>query len=405
MHKSSDVLDRLSYLTGNSGILKSAPTTPVKALFDPLVTDFFDELSHALLKDSEAKKLSDVIAWAFWIRKASLKKEMPRYEGKNRLGRGVAFHIAPSNVPVNFAVTMTSSLLAGNITVVRVSNKDFIQVRIIVKAINELLDTDRYQVLKNYLVIVRYDHDKEINDYLSSICDLRVVWGGNETVYELRQSQLPVRAVEMAFPDRYSVAVINADEYLKADPKKIAWNFYVDTYFTDQNACSSPRIIVWTGSHLDEAKERFFSALKEQLNISAYKMASILAVDKLNALCELASAHSDLEIRRESSDNELVRIKVNRLFDDLLDYKCAGGYFFEYDTDNLEDLLCLFNKPCQTISYYGVAKEELLNLVLKHGVRGVDRIVPLGRTMELEFFWDGYDMIETMSRNVDVSVI
>lgn len=34
------------------------------------------------------------------------------------------------------------------------------------------------------------------------------------------------------------------------------------------------------------------------------------------------------------------------------------------------------------------------------GVRGVDRIVELGQTMGLEFIWDGYKMIETMSRFV-----
>ncbi|MGN0894362.1 MAG: acyl-CoA reductase [Succinivibrio sp.] len=404
MLKNSDILDRITFLSGNAQILKSSATAPVMSLFAPLVTDFFDDLSHVLLKDGEAKKYSDVVAWAFWIRKASLKKEMPRYEGKNRLGRGVAFHIAPSNVPVNFAVSMTSSLLAVNITVVRVSNKDFVQVRIIVKAINSLLDKEKYQELRNYIIIIRYEHDRVINDYLSSICDLRVVWGGNETVSELRKSAIPVRTVEMTFPDRYSIAIINADEYLNADHKKVAWNFYVDTYFTDQNACSSPRIIVWMGTHIEEAKEKFFSALKDQLKNSDYRMASILSVDKLNALCELAIAHRELEIVNRSADNEIVRIKISKLTQDLLDYKCAGGYFFEYDTETLEDIICLFNKPCQTISYYGIKKEELLDLVIKHGVRGVDRIVPLGKTMELEFFWDGYDMIETMSRNVDISV-
>lgn len=51
----------------------------------------------------------------------------------------MALHIAPSNVPVNFAVSMTSSLLAGNCTVVRVSSKRFLQVDVICEAINGLL--------------------------------------------------------------------------------------------------------------------------------------------------------------------------------------------------------------------------------------------------------------------------
>ena len=51
---------------------------------------------------------------------------------------------------------------------------------------------------------------KDINDYLSSMCDLRVIWGGDETIRNLRMSPLPARATEIVFADRYSLAVIDA---------------------------------------------------------------------------------------------------------------------------------------------------------------------------------------------------
>ncbi len=54
----------------------------------------------------------------------------------------MALHIAPSNVPVNFAVSFTSALLAGNASVVRVSNKEFVQVDIIADALNALYPED-----------------------------------------------------------------------------------------------------------------------------------------------------------------------------------------------------------------------------------------------------------------------
>ena len=68
----------------------------------------------------------------------------------------------------------------------------------------------------------------------------------------------------------------------------------------------------------------------------------------------------------------------------------------------LTQFLPFTKKQCQTISYLGVDPNAIQALVLQNGVRGVDRIVPLGHTMDLEFFWDGYDMIDAMSRNVDV---
>lgn len=395
----SALLNSIEYLVGDAELIKRAPATPALPLFDERAVNFLDALSKKLLSDRSLRAYSDVISWAFWVRKASVSKEMARFQGRCKIGRGIAFHIAPSNVPVNFAVSLTSSLLAGNVSIVRVSQKDFAQVDVICKAMNALLETDEFFCLRPYVIILRYAHSREVNDYLSSICDLRVVWGGNRTVEELRASPLPPRAVEMCFPDRYSLSVINSDDYLKQDHKKVAERFYIDTYFTDQNACSSPRLIVWTGSAKAEAKERFFKALEAKVQ-SEYVLPSILAVDKLNAFCELSLKHP--EVRKIADGNALIRVKLPELYADLFDFKMSGGYFFEYDTDDLSDLVPLLQKTCQTVSYLGVDPEEIRRLVLRYGVRGVDRIVPLGHTMDLGFFWDGYDMIETMSRHVDM---
>ncbi|HAR79795.1 MAG TPA: long-chain-fatty-acyl-CoA reductase, partial [Succinivibrionaceae bacterium] len=387
--------DRIAFLTGSKEILSKVSYVPVMPAFCELAADFLDSVAKLLLADKNNRAYSDVVAWAFWIRKSSVLKEKQRSCYDNRLGRGLAFHVAPSNVPVNFAVSLTSSLLAGNISIVRVSSKDFAQVDIICRALNEVLKTEKFQSLAAYIIIVRYEHDKAINDYLSSLCDVRVVWGGNATVNELRQSPLPVRAVEMTFPDRYSLALINSDEYLKQDPKKIADLFYIDTYFSDQNACSSPRLIVWTGKSRAHAKDVFYKAIRERI-AGDYQFSPILSVDKLDAFCRLAAVHP--QVQKLSSDNLVVTVKLPELYLDVMDYKAGGGYFFDYDCDDLRDLLPILGKTCQTVSYLGIDPENLKELVITGGVRGVDRIVPLGHTMEIEFIWDGYFMVEQMSR-------
>lgn len=399
MQQNSDVLKNVNFLVGSAEFIENSQNTPAMQLFDKRVVSFLDRVSHELLSERDVKQYSDVVSWAFWVRKASILKEKHRYENKTKLGRGVAFHIAPSNVPVNFAVSLTSSLLAGNISIVRVSSKDFEQVTLICNALNKVLLEDEYSFLKSYIVIVRYEHDLLVNDYLSSICDLRIVWGGNRTVEELRKSSLPPRSIEMTFPDRYSLSIISSDEYLKQDPKKVVSLFYIDTYFTDQNACSSPRLIVWTGSKVKDAQATFFKSLKDLVD-EKYSMPTILAVDKLNGLCELALTYKD--INKVGTDNVVMRVSLKELSDDVFDYKMSGGYFFEYATNDLKELVPILKKQCQTISYLGVDPKAIQSLVLQNGVRGVDRIVPLGHTMDLEFFWDGYDMIDAMSRNVDV---
>ena len=36
------------------------------------------------------------------------------------------------------------------------------------------------------------------------------------------------------------------------------------------------------------------------------------------------------------------------------------------------------------------------------GVLGVDRVVPIGKALDLGFIWDGKDIIKTLSRRISV---
>lgn len=389
--------NNIEFLVGDMEVLQNMQNVPVLPTFSNQAIAFLADLSRELLKDVRTRQYVDVVSYAYWIRKASIENVRSKHLDYHcRLGRGVAFHIAPSNVPVNFAVSMTSSLLAGNCTLIRVSNKQFPQVDIICEAMNKLLETV-YANMKPYFCLIRYEHSDDITRELSAICDVRVIWGGNKTIETIRQAPIPPRAIEMAFADRHSIAIINSDEYLKGDSKEIAKGFYTDTYYSDQNACSSPRLVVWMGNSINTAKERFWNEL-EVLVRNEYEMKAIQAVDKYTSVCMLGMKEKNQHL--VSKDNYVVRVEVDTLKTDLMDYKNGGGYFFEYSANKLEEIEPILTKQCQTISVYGIDKDAVKQLVFDKGVRGVDRIVELGQTMGLEFIWDGYKMIETMSRFV-----
>jgi hypothetical protein len=196
--------------------------------------------------------------------------------------------------------------------------------------------------------------------------------------------------------------LIDSDYYLEQDGKKVAKEFYTDTYYSDQNACSSPRLVVWFGKSIDEAKERFWRNLAE-LAHQDYELHPIQGIDKLSSLC-LASANCTIQdettVKSVIEDNYLYRLELTSLDTDFMQYKDAGGFFFEYSACKLEELVPVLKKQCQTIAVLGVSEQAVYHLVEEYGVPGVDRIVPVGKTMELSFIWDGYDMIETMSRVV-----
>lgn len=395
-------LSKVTFLTGSvEGILK-LNDTPAKKPFSEEIIDFLNDVSRSLMNSKATKSYPDVVTFAFWIRKSSINKLKDRFlknDDNLRLGKGVAFQIAPSNVPVNFAYSLVSGLLTGNANIVRVPSKDFEQVSIIAGAFNEVLS--RYDDLKEYVYLVRYDRDKDVNSLFSSMADTRIVWGGDATIAELRKSPLPPRSGEITFADRYSLAVIDSDNYLAIENKeRVAEEFYNDTYLSDQNACTSARIVVWTGSRIEKAKKVFWEE-EHKLVEQKYPFQAIQAVNKLTSSYMIGTVFPGCKVINHK-DNLITRIQVLNATAELMDYKDNSGFFFEYDCKDILEIKALCdNKRCQTIGYIG--DKEMFEPLLMSGIKGVDRIVPVGHTMDFDLIWDGYDLVNMMTRIIHIS--
>ena len=389
--------NELQYVVGNSETVEQMKSVRPLRPFDEGVISFLNDLSAVLRKNRE---FSDVATFGFWCRKAALLKEKEKYDYvAERFGKGIVFHSTPSNVPVNFAFSFAAGLLAGNANIVRLPGKPFEQVTVISNAINELL-SDKHKEIAPYIVFVKFPPVKEITDTFSSLCNVRVIWGGDMTVAELRQSKIPARTTEITFADRHSIAVIDSDAFLAAENKNdIIRNFYNDTYFSDQNACTSPRIIFWMGTKKSEAKEDFWSLVHEKVK-NEYKLAPVQAVGKLNAMYSVASQKNVRLVKSE--DMFVTRLTVDKIDKDLMNYKYNSGFYFEKDIENLKEIVDVCDVRCQTLTYYGV-KEETFRVFLEEARPiGIDRIVPMGKSMDFALIWDGYDLIRQMSRRVTI---
>ena len=372
--------------------------------FAPEALDFLSALSATLLKDREAKAYPDVITFAYFCRKAHLARLEEDYAGRldGRLGRGVVFHIAPSNVPINFAYSLTAALLSGNGSIVKASSRDFLQTRIVCRAMEKLL-TEDFAPLAPYVCVVTYPREaQEVTEAFSARCDARVIWGGDETVRRVREAALPPRAVEVAFADRYSLLCIRPEAVTALSEEaleRLAKDFYNDTYLTDQNACTSPRLIYWVGEGDSlEASERFFRAMGAYAR-QRYELPAVTAVDKLTAACRAAMKLEGAEIVPDP-DNWVTRVRVKALCPELYELRSPGGFFLEYAAPTLDALGDFVTPRVQTLNYLGLSPEELSRFVLENGLTGVDRIVPVGHTMDFSLVWDGYDLIQTLSRKI-----
>lgn len=390
-------LSKPSYLIGSAEIADAMPNLLAMPPFDAHVLSFLQALSEKL---RSVRGFSDVVTFSFWCRKAALNQAKAQYDDLDcRIGRGVVFHIAPSNVPVNFAFSLVSGLLAGNANIVRVPSKEFPQVTLIATAIRELL-AGEYSTLAPYICLVRYPAEQGVNNAFSSLCDVRVIWGGDSTVAEVRRSPLKARATEITFADRHSIAVIDSDAYLACEAKdRLAQDFYNDTYFSDQNACTSPRIVFWTGTQTTQARTEFWTRLHTLVK-EKYTLAAVQSVGKLDAVYQAAVAADVREILSE--DMLVTRLEIGKLSNMLMDYKYNSGFFYEKEICDLSEILPVCDSRCQTLSYYGIEPQQLADFLCTCRPRGIDRAVPIGKTMDFNLVWDGCDLIRTMSRKISI---
>lgn len=391
--------DNVTYLVGNQTV-STCPLVP----YDALLCEFLNNLSSELRSCKEAAAYPDIMAFAFWCRKANIAKLKADFEdGKARLGLGLVFHITPSNVPINFAFSFVFGLLSGNANIVRVPSKPFLQIGIICAVINRLFCDDKYGEIKAMTAFVKYEQNDEITGIFSANCNARIIWGGDVTIRNIRKLPIPERGVEIAFSDRYSFCVIDAPSVIKLDEaelKRLAESFYNDTYLMDQNACSSPHLIVWLGEEKEAAKERFWMAVY-RIVAEKYQLAAVNAVDKYTLLCHNAIELNNIRGFKKHS-NHVYRIAIDSLPDNMDTLRGKCGYFYEYDTYDIDSIAHIINSKYQTLTYFGLDKSQLLDFVVKNRLSGIDRIVPVGKALDMGVIWDGYDIVKSLSRIIDV---
>lgn len=389
-------MNGVEYMVGGSKV----SNLPLVVYSDEAL-DFLSDLSGKLLHDPQTRAYPDVTAFAFWCRKGNLQKLKEGCADRgSRLGRGLAFHVAPSNVPVNFAFSFAFSLLAGNGNIVRVPSKDFQQVRMICSAIKQILPD--YPEIEKRTAFVRYAVDQEITAEFCAMADTRLIWGGDSTVQAVRSCPVKPKCIDLVFADRYSLCVLDGGEVMQTDEKsmqKLAEGFYNDTYLMDQNACSSPQLVLWmNGSPM--ARERFWSAV-EIYTADRYDLQGMTAVDKYTQLCEDAVEHPEVKKVLRQGGNLLYRSELSELPEGIgAELRGRGGYFYEADISALEEICPIVNEKYQTLTYFGVEPERLKKIVIDNRLRGIDRIVPVGKAMDIGVIWDGYDIVRMLSRIV-----
>jgi hypothetical protein len=381
--------------------------TAAEPPFGRAVLAFCDSLSRVLLRHPEASRYPEILAVGFCMRRAALselEREFAAVHTPDTLlvPHGMVFHIPPSNVDTIFLYSWLLSVVAGNRNLIRLSSRTTPQVELLCRLYTDVLR--EHPTLAGNTRMIRYGHEMEITHALSQACDVRVVWGGDDTVNAVREAPLAPGGRELTFPDRFAMAALRAETVLDLDDAKmssLAADFFNDTYWFDQAACSSPRIVVWVGGPepCRAASARLRDALGCVVREKKYVLPAGLALEKLTFACRSAI---DLAVTAfTASDATLMSLSLADLRD-LPREHCGGGLFFEGATSSLMDLVPAVRRKDQTLTHFGFSREDLFALARALNGRGIDRMVPIGQALNFHRYWDGYDLLQQLTRRIHI---
>ncbi len=414
----SDGMNGVKYILGVEAattpladVLQSLRSVSVWQPFDYRAVNFVRRFSQKLLTAMGIREHPELAALGHWFRGANLQQLAQKYPTDTGdalvLGRGLAFHVAPGNVDSVFMYSWLLSLLAGNVNVVRVSQKASAAQTFLISVLAQTLTEEVGASIRGRIVLLTYPHDDLINRALSEVCQLRVVWGGDATVQKLRAIPLRPTAAEVCFPDRFSACAIEAGALLALDEpglSQLAGRFYNDAFWFAQQACSSPRLVAWVGTSesIETARVRFWAALEQELARHHPENSEAMSMARVAASFEYAGA----ALARPDGDAGLtvghpLRLQLEQPLDEAAKtIHCGNGLFLEMFLNQLEELAPQLSDKEQTLVVHGFTRDQLKAFALMLPARAVDHIALIGDALAFASIWDGQDLITAFSRKL-----
>ncbi len=389
------------------GIVRTEEITPLAVL------EVFERWSAAL-NTRDLQEVPGVTFLRLWLRRGTLEPSVLRELGPNGLagawsedGRarlrafplGVIGHWPAANIEIQPILSLTCALLGGNGCLVRVPSG---LVGVTRQLMESLLEADSAGLLSHRIAAVSFDHSRtDLMEAMAQAVDGAMIWGGGESVSQVRRLPFPHWARLLVFGPRVSAAAMDAKTWgNRADRSSWCRRIARDVWQFDQQACSSPQALFLERGEGYDPKE-FVEDLKtafEQENRAhprreiepslssaiCLARASWLLDEKGNAAVFPASPDWTI-LLGESSD---------------MPNPTQGRTLSVFTVDDLLDVISKFDGTLQTLGL-GIGDREREQVLAKAaGRNGVDRIVKLGRMHVFGSPWDGTELIRPLVRLV-----
>ncbi|MFD2207934.1 acyl-CoA reductase [Kiloniella antarctica] len=386
----------------------SKPLTP----FSQIIIEFLETLSLRIKTGPKFSSDPELAALAFWLRKKNITQlaidsTAKKKNKKITRPKGTVFLIPPTNVSTLFCYHMALSLLTGNQTVIRISPNAPNISYYLIEIISSILADRNFRLITNNLKIFSYDHSPQITEYFSQQCDLRIIWGGDETVRSIRQISLATNAADISFSDRFSWAAIRANSFLELTGRSLENfinRFSNEVFLFDQKACSSPKILCWIGQEdeIKKASKKLYKNLIPTKEKISANMSLGNVVEKQNDLYSMMATSPTCVLKENNHNLSVLHLKKNttNILENIRNFHTGNGILIEIHCQKLSEISKLLTRKDQTLSYYGFEDTELLSLLEKKVINNFDRVVPIGQAHNFSENWDGYNTLSLYQREL-----
>jgi hypothetical protein len=409
--------DWLPMTTSPQGLTSAAERLRRTALGQNLTPDAVLEIFErwaAALDKTQARDIPGVTFLRLWLRRGTLEPILARELGSEALhgrwrddGRarlrafplGVVGHWPAGNIEIQPILSMTSALLGGNGSIVRVPSGLVEPTQIILEALEQ---ADPRRTLLDRIFLTHFPHSElRLQEAMAQSVDGAMIWGGDEAARQVRALPFPHWARVVVFGPRLSVAAMDGVAWTDKNERQ-SWCRRVarDVWQFDQQACSSPQTLF----------------LERSANADPVQFVEELK----RAFEEENRAHPRSKIE-PSLTSAICRARSSWLLDDTANHAVfppspdwtillGSGTTIPEPTqgrtlsvllaDDLMQVVSQFDGTVQTLGLAMKDASKEQQLVESAGRRGVDRIVRLGQMHVFGSPWDGMDLIRPMTRLV-----
>jgi hypothetical protein len=377
------------------------------------ILDVFETWS-ASLGSPDTADIPGIVFLRMWLRRATLEPIITRELGQEALhshwipdGRarlkasplGVIGHWPAGNIEILPILSMTCGLLGGNACLVRIPTAlvDFNR-----RIAQKMTQSDKDGILTERVSMFAFDHDRQdLLEAMARAVDGAMIWGGAEAVSQVKALPFPHWTRLAIFGPRISAAVMDADTWCNG-PERKSWcqRLARDVWQYDQQACSSPQVL-FLERKAGHSPTGFLQDLKDAFEAeNRLHPRQAIQASMTSAICRsraswLMDSTENMAIFPMGTDWTILFGRGS-----TIPAPTQGKTLTVLEVDDLFEPISQFDRTVQTMGLAIKDKEKEDRLTTAAAVRGVDRIVKLGRMHVFTAPWDGLDLIRSMVRMV-----